>query len=89
MAELDLNFIVRQLANILGEQRAGREEIRGVQVSLRSIRDEIGILRNEVGLLREEVRITSATVRRLDDTITMNVLDRLQSLEATLGTSNP
>lgn len=85
MPEIDLNFIARQLANILTEQRAIREEIRGVQVALRSVRDETSILRNELGLLREETRITSVTVRRLNDTITMNVLDRLQALEAPHG----
>lgn len=82
MADIDLNFLSRQLANIIIEQRAMREELRGVQREMRTVRDEVGLLRNEVGLLREEIRITSSAVRCLEDTITLNVLDRLQALES-------
>jgi len=71
MPEIDLTFIARQLANVINELRAVRDEVR----ALRSIRDEIG-------LLREEIRITTAEVRRLNDTVSMNVMDRLQALEA-------
>jgi hypothetical protein len=71
MPDPDLNFIARQLANLIAEQRAMRDEVR----ALRTIRDE-------VGLLREEVRIVTSEVRRLSDAITMNVMDRLQALEA-------
>lgn len=71
MPEPDLNFIARQLASVLSEMRAIRDEVR----ALRSIRDEMG-------LLREEVRIATSEVRRLSDTVSMNVLDRLQALES-------
>jgi hypothetical protein len=65
--EITLAFIARQLERMLTEQR-------GMRLDLRSLRDELG-------LLREQVRIQATTLARLDDTITMNVLDRLQVLE--------
>jgi hypothetical protein len=67
MAEITLDFLGQQMARVL----AGQREMR---LDLRSLRDEFG-------LLREQVRIQAATIARLDDTITMNVLDRLQALE--------
>ena len=69
-SEPDLNFIARELANLISEVRSLRDEVR----ALRSIRDE-------VVLLREEARITGITVRLLEDAITNNVMDRLQALE--------
>lgn len=77
MADLDLNLL-RQLATIISELRALRDEVR----NLRSLRDE-------VGLLREEVRVTTTAVLRLEDTITMSVLDRLQALEAATTRGTP
>jgi hypothetical protein len=65
--EITLVFIARQLERVLAEQR-------GMRLDLRSLRDEFG-------LLREQVRIQGTTIARLDDTLTMNVLDRLQALE--------
>jgi hypothetical protein len=73
MAEPDLNFIARQLANLIGD--------------VRSLREELSADRLLLGLLREEVRIATSMIRRLDDTIRMNVMDRLQALEA--GESAP
>jgi hypothetical protein len=68
MAEPDLNFIARQLANLIGD--------------VRSLREELSTDRLLLGLMREEVRIATSMIRRLDDTIRMNVMDRLQALEA-------
>jgi hypothetical protein len=73
MAEPDLNFIARQLANLIGD--------------VRSLREELSTDRLLLGLMREEVRIATSMIRRLDDTIRMNVMDRLQALEA--GESAP
>jgi hypothetical protein len=70
MPEIDLNFIARQMANILTELRSVRDEVRALR-----------FMREEISLLREETRIATAMIRRLDDTISMNVLDRLQALE--------
>lgn len=78
MADVDLTFLAEQMARMLSEQRAVRDELRGLRLDLRSVRDELG-------LLREQVRIEGAAVARLDDTISMNVLDRLRRLES--GTS--
>lgn len=78
MADIDLNFLSRQLATIISELRSMRDEVR----NLRSLRDEIG-------LLREEVRVTTTAIRRLEDTITMSVLDRLQALEAAVTRETP
>jgi hypothetical protein len=68
---ITLEFLSRQSARILSELR----DMRLLLATLPGIRDEIG-------LLREEVRLTRAHVARLDDTITINVLDRIQKLEA-------
>jgi hypothetical protein len=46
-----------------------------IVIEARSIRDEIR-------LLREEVRSIRTTMARLEDIITMDVLDRLRALEA-------
>jgi hypothetical protein len=67
MVEITLDFLGQQIARVL----AGQREMR---LDLRSLRDEFG-------LLREQVRIQAATIARLDDTLTMNVLDRLRALE--------
>jgi hypothetical protein len=72
--EITLPFIARQLERMLTEQR-------GMRLDLRSLRDDLHSLRDEFGLLREQVRIQATTLARLNDTITMNVLDRLQALE--------
>lgn len=74
MPDVDLTFLAEQMARMLSEQRAVRDELRGLRLDLRSVRDELG-------LLREQVRIEGAAVARLDDTISMNVLDRLRRLE--------
>lgn len=77
MPDPDLNFIAQQLANVLAEQRGIRAEL----ATLPAIRDELTSLRGEIGLVREEVRLVRGAVARLDDTIRMNVLPRLQALE--------
>lgn len=74
MAEPDFNLILRQYERILVELRTIRDEQRGMRLDLRSLRDEFG-------LLREQVRIQGAGITRLEDTMTMNVLERIQKLE--------
>jgi hypothetical protein len=72
--EITLEFIARQLDRVLSEQR-------GLRLDLRLLRDDLHSLRDEFGLLREQVRIQGTRIARLDETLTMNVLDRLQALE--------
>jgi hypothetical protein len=67
------------LSRDLYEGRSGPHlETRGISAVMRF---DLRSLRDELGLLREQVRIQATTLARLDDTITMNVLDRLQVLE--------
>lgn len=70
MSEPDLSFIAEQLARVLAELR-----------TLPAMRDELRLLRQEFQLMREQMRIQGAAIDRLDDTIRMNVLDRLSALE--------
>ena len=70
MADVDLNLIAHQYERILRELR----DIRTMLASLPSLRDE-------VRLQGELLRQTRADIARLDDSLTMNVLDRLQKLE--------
>lgn len=76
MPDPDLNFIARQLERVLVELRTLSSDVR----SLQSVRDE-------VRLLREEVRIARSSLARIEDTIAMDVLDRLRVLETTKGQS--
>ena len=41
--------------------------------------------RDEIRLIRDELFIMHGKLNRLDDTLTMNVLDRLRALEAARG----
>jgi hypothetical protein len=77
MPEPDLTLIARTLERLLGEMRTMREQL----AALPSLRDEVRLLREEGHLLREEVRLARADIARLDDTVRMNVLERLQALE--------
>ena len=69
--------IGRQLERMLSEQREMR-------LDFRSLRDDLHLFRGEFGLLREQVRIQGVAITRLEDTLTFNVLDRLQSIESRL-----
>ena len=44
---------------------------------------EMRMLRNDFSLLREQVHLQGGEIARLADTVRMDVLDRLQKLEAT------
>jgi hypothetical protein len=52
-----------------------QEEVRRLRIDQRDMRDEMR-------LTREQVRFLTDRIGRLDDTVSMNVLDRLQALEA-------
>ena len=77
MAEVDLNFLAHQLERVLAEQRIMRNQLAGIHdqlITLPSIRDELT-------LQREILRIHGSAIGRLNDTITMDILDRLRTLE--------
>jgi hypothetical protein len=75
--DINLEFIARQLDRVLNEQR----DMRTLLGALSSIRDEQHAQRTELQLLREQVRLARADIARIEDTLTMNVLDRLRALE--------
>lgn len=72
MPELNLQLILHSLTTLTAEVRALRDEVRGFRA-----------LREEISTLHAELRINTSALRQLDDLITMNVMDRLQALEAT------
>jgi len=85
MTEVNLEFIAHQLERVLGEQRIMRNQIAGIHdqlTTLPSIRDELSGIRNELTLQREQIRILGTAIARLNDTVTMDILDRLRALEA-------
>lgn len=82
MPELSLQLILNSLTMLTAEIRSLRDEVR----AFRSIRDEVGLLRHQISLLGEDQRATTTALHRLDDAITMDVMDRLQALEASRET---
>jgi hypothetical protein len=70
MAEPDFNLIAHQYERILRELR----DIRTLLASLPSLRDELR-------LQGEQLRQARGDIARLDDALTLNVLDRIQRLE--------
>ena len=84
MTEVNLEFIAHQLERMLTEQRIMRNQIASIHdqlTTLPSIRDELSGIRNELTLHREQLRIQGTAIARLNDTITMDILDRLRTLE--------
>jgi prefoldin subunit 5 len=51
-----------------------------ILAELRVLRDEVRVLRS----MRDEVRSTRNTLARMEDSITMDVLDRLRALETSM-----
>jgi len=84
MTDVSLEFIAQQLERMQSEQRLMRNQIAGIHdqlTTLPSIRDELSGIRTELTLHREQIRIQGTAIARLNDTITMDVLDRLRTLE--------
>jgi hypothetical protein len=84
MPEVNLEFIAQQLERMQSEQRLIRNQLAGVHdqlTTLPSIRDELSGIRNELTLHREQLRIQGTAIGRLNDTVTMDILDRLRTLE--------
>jgi hypothetical protein len=70
MPDPDFNLVARQYERILRE--------------LRDIRVMLGLLpslRDELRLQGEQLRQARVDIARLDDSLTLNVLDRIQKLE--------
>ena len=84
MSEVSLEFIAHQLERMQSEQRIMRNQIAGIHdqlTTLPSIRDELSGIRTELTLHRDQIRIQGTAIARLNDTITMDVLERLRALE--------
>ena len=71
MAEADLNLILRQYERILREMQGIRERL-----------NILPSMRDEQALMREELRNIRTVLGRVEDTLTFNVLDRIQKLES-------
>jgi hypothetical protein len=71
MAEADLNLILRQYERILREMQGIRERL-----------NILPSMRDEQALMREELRNIRTALGRVEDTLTFNVLDRIQKLES-------
>jgi uncharacterized membrane-anchored protein YhcB (DUF1043 family) len=67
MTEVSLEFIAQQLERVLAEQRLMRNQLAGVH--------------DELTLQREQLRMHGSAIARLNDTVTMDILDRLRTLE--------
>jgi uncharacterized membrane-anchored protein YhcB (DUF1043 family) len=65
--EVSLEFIAQQLERVLAEQRLMRNQLAG--------------LHDELSLQREQLRMHGSAIARLNDTVTMDILDRLRTLE--------
>ena len=52
-----------------------------ISKQLERVQDELRYLRTDVQLLREESRLTRGQLSRLEDTITMDIMDRIRALE--------
>ena len=67
---VDLQWIGRTLLAMQRDLRTLSGDVRSLQT-----------VHDEVRLLREEVRIARSSLARIEDTVTMDVLDRLRALE--------
>jgi chromosome segregation ATPase len=74
VTDVSLEFIAHQLERVLAEQRTMREDLHSMDVDIRQIREDVRDLRDITRSIR-------GRVARLEDTITMHVLDRLRALE--------
>lgn len=84
MTDVSLEFIAQQLDRMQSDQRLMRNQLAGVHdqlTTLPSIRDELFGIRTELALHREQLRMHGSAIARLNDIITMNILDRLRTLE--------
>jgi hypothetical protein len=77
MTEVDLNFLAHQLERALAEQRIMRNQLASVHDQLTTLPS----IRDELTLQREQLRMHGSTIARLNDTVTMDILDRLRKLE--------
>jgi hypothetical protein len=77
VTEVSLEFIAQQVERVLAEQRIMRNQIAGVHDQLTTLPS----IRDELSLQREQLRMHGSTIARLNDTVTMDILDRLRALE--------
>ena len=77
MTEVNLEFIAQQIERMQSEQRIMRNQLAGIHDQL----TVLSSIRDELTLQREQIRIQGSAIARLNDTITMDILDRLRTLE--------
>ena len=77
MTEVSLEFIAQQIERMQSEQRIMRNQLAGIHDQL----TVLSSIRDELTLQREQIRIQGSAIARLNDTITMDILDRLRTLE--------
>jgi hypothetical protein len=75
MVEPTLGFIAEQLRRVLVAQQSTRDDLTIVQ-------HELILLKQELTIVRGEVRLVRSAIARVEDMLTMNVLERIQKLEA-------
>ena len=77
MPDVSLDFIAQQLERMQSELRIMRNQLSGVHDQLTTLPS----IRDELTLQREQLRMHGSTIARLNDTVTMDILDRLRTLE--------
>lgn len=77
MTDVSLEFIAQQLDRMQSELRIMRNQLAGVHNQLTTLPS----IRDELTLQREQLRMHGSAIARLNDTVTMDILDRLRALE--------
>jgi hypothetical protein len=71
MTEIDLNFIAKQLEQVLAEQAQMRPYLEGIPVLAKAVE----VLQRDVRTLRDDLHVTSAMAMRVDTTLTSLVAE--------------
>jgi chromosome segregation ATPase len=77
VTKVSLEFIAQQLERLQSELRIVRNQLAGVHDQLTTLPS----IRDELTLQREQLRMHGSAIARLNDTVTMDILDRLRTLE--------
>ena len=69
MADIDLDFLARQMERLLTEMQGMREEMGSIYAELNSVRAEMANMRDDMRSMRDEIRALSTTVLRMDSSV--------------------
>ena len=69
MADIDLDFLARQMERLLTEMQGMREEMGSIYAELNSMRAEMANMRDDMRSMRDEIRALSTTVLRMDGSV--------------------